>query len=186
MFIMDNTFTQSELKWYINNLVKRHWFFLGDNPDDQTIDETRSLGITKNVEPDFDELDYFLIDRLNKVLSYNFDPAKMRIIKNCFRFGDIPEWHTDSDYKQTPSFLFFMNHEWKWWWGSGLLIQEKFRKRKVRPKPGRLLVFDGSKRHKAIPPNLLYRGCGRFSVVIQYQESTPLLEKRGDKLVSLL
>ena len=126
MFIMDNTFTQSELKWYVKKLVKKHWFFLGDNPDDEIEDKTRSLGITKDGHEDFDELDYFLIERLNKVLSYNFDQTKMRIIKNCFRFGDIPGWHTDSDYKQTPSFLFFMNPEWKWWWGSGLLCEGKF------------------------------------------------------------
>ena len=84
MFIMDNTFTQSELKWYVKKLVKKHWFFLGDNPDDEIEDKTRSLGITKDGHEDFDELDYFLIERLNKVLSYNFDQTKMRIIKNCF------------------------------------------------------------------------------------------------------
>lgn len=171
MKIIDNCFSDNELYAIIHCLFDKPWFFIDDSNKEyhKSLYITKTIAVSKENFTEFGNLDYFFIEKLNHILNQRLDPQKMRILVNCFKYGDNPKFHTDNRVG-APTFLFFINPEWKWWWGSSLRIKNKFFTKKVRPKPGRLVIFDGSKEHCGSPPNCFYRGCGRFSFVIQYQE----------------
>jgi Rps23 Pro-64 3,4-dihydroxylase Tpa1-like proline 4-hydroxylase len=171
--IIDNCFSEEELNAIIHGLFNRNWFFIDDYSKKnykKSYYKTKTLAVTKENYIEFDHFDYFFIEKLNNILGTRLNPQKMRILINCFKYGDKPTYHTDNRIG-APTFLFFVNPEWMWWWGSCLKIKNKFYTQSIKPKPGRLVIFDGSKKHCGVPPNLLYRGCGRFSFVIQYQQS---------------
>ena len=163
--IYDNFLDREELLAVSNALMKRSWWFIDDYiENEQDFHNNRTLGATKNNLNDFDSCDYFFINKLNSKLNIKLDLRYIRILMNCFKYGDTPTPHTDN-LVGGPTFLFFTNPTWKWWWSSGIKIENKF----VRAKPGRLVIFNGSKVHNAKPPNFLYKGPGRFSYAIQYQ-----------------
>lgn len=168
--IYDNFLNQDELIKVSNALVKRPWWFIVDQTDtNQNFYSKRTLGAPKTDPNDFDSCDYFFINKLNSKLNIKLDLRYIGIVINCFKYGDTPSPHVDNGVGG-PTFLFFTNPIWKWWWGSGVQIGNKF----VRAKPGRLVIFDGSKHHIAKPPNFLYKGPGRFSYAIQYQTVLPI------------
>lgn len=168
--VYDDFLDNRELVMLSDALVRRHWFFIDDYKDtSQRFNENRTLGVVKENPNDFDDFDFFLISKIKEKLGFNLNLKDIRILMNCFKVGDVPTLHTDN-LNNSPTFLFFLNPKWKWWWGSGLLVCEKNKKRFVKVKPGRLVIFDGSSKHKAIPPNFLYKGIGRFSYAIQYQQ----------------
>lgn len=84
---------------------------------------------------------------------------------NCVKPGDKFDYHKDAD---GTSILIYCNPVWKFWWGSG--TQFKKPKMIVRPKPGRMILFNGQTEHRCVAPNLLMNDFGRLSVVFQFKK----------------
>jgi len=88
-----------------------------------------------------------------------------QIYFNCVKPGDRFDYHVDQN---GTSVLIYCNPVWKFWWGSG--TEFKNPRKIVRPKPGRLIAFDGQIKHRCISPNLFMNDFGRLSVVFQFQK----------------
>ena len=180
MKIVENFLSEEELYYCVYSLMEQDWHFIDDFPFDEQpprseLYKKKSLGVSKDNPQQFQPIDYWFIDKVSSLLNMQLDPRRMRILINCFRSGDSPAFHQDSDFKGRPTFILFVNPEWKWWWGSPLTIKNGWKEKKIRPKPGRLVIFDGNKWHKGSPPSIFYRGPGRFSFVIQYQDKLPIV-----------
>lgn len=89
----------------------------------------------------------------------------IQIYFNCIKPGDKFDFHRDSDGK---SVLVYLNPVWKFWWSSG--TQFKSPNKIVRPKPGRVIIFDGDIQHRCISPNNFMEDFGRLSIVFQFKK----------------
>ena len=100
----------------------------------------------------------------NSLLNKEFDTSKIiRVFVNCFGKGDVTQWHTDPGGK---SYMIYLNSEWKRHWGAPTSFKNK---RKIYPKPGRLVVFSADIEHKGNAPTIFMPKYfpGRFSMVFQ-------------------
>jgi len=168
LIIIDNLFNLEEIKLVDNHLNNKPWGFVDDLGG--VSGRYKSFGHAKNISStdNFDEFECFLYEKiLYLVENLEFLPKNydiFRIYYNAIRYGDKFEFHQDGT---GPSFLIYGNSVWEKSWKSHTLFREGSLKKKVLPKPGRIVIFDGQLEHKASPPSSNFEANARFSIVLQ-------------------
>ena len=140
------------------------WYFCVDTEyKNRVVAKNFNFGYVKE-RKNFGEVDNSLLTVLKSI---GYDTSKIgRSFTNCFRKGDATDYHQDPG---KTTYLFYVNQRWKKHWGA----PTKFKLRKYRPsikvypRPGRLIVYDSSIRHKGNAPTFFMpRNIpGRFSIV---------------------
>ena len=167
VIVIENFLDRSELESINKNLIDIvPWMFVKDNSDDskgryRTLGHARKFDQHQLIEPEID-----LLEKVQEFITLNpslFDNEFQihTLYYNAIRYGDKFKYHTDGT---GPTFLIYCNEDWKWWYGSGTKIKGHG---VVRPKPGRMIIFPGNVKHKAIPMSSLTQVHARFSIVLQ-------------------
>jgi hypothetical protein len=165
VLIIDNFLSYCETESISKYLKNREWFFVDDTGE--SYGRYKNFGFHKKINnfSDFSDIELFLVEKLRKLFDSNDLIEKNIQIRsvyyNAIRYGDKFKYHTDGT---GPTFLIYCNENWKWWWGAETKIKNYG---KIKPKPGRLLVFPGNVHHKACPMNFLSNQQARFSIVFQ-------------------
>ena len=142
-------------------ILEQAWYFSWDKKvleSQNVLDEYPrfTLGTVRNREY-FKPGDNMLLNLLGK--KFNTSHIK-RVFCNCFRKGDVTDWHTDP---AGTSYMFYLNTRWKRHWGA----PTAFEGRKVYPKPGRLVRFSANIKHRGTAPSIFMPAYipGRLSMV---------------------
>lgn len=163
--IIDNFWSDYEIKILYESLrsPKTDWYI----GKDRSCSKIKNNSFVKSID--------FCTVQQNNVLSNMFLKIKNenilntnilhQVYFNCVKPGDKFDYHVDQD---GTSILIYCNPVWKFWWGSG--TQFKNYRKIVRPKPGRMVLFDGKIEHRCVAPNLLMQDFGRLSVVFQFKK----------------
>lgn len=165
VLIVDNFLSSSEIKLISDYLKNREWFFVDD--DGKSFGRYKNLGFHKKINDfsDFSDIEILLIKKLENFFDSNKIVEKNILIHsvyyNAIRYGDKFKYHIDGT---GSTFLIYCNENWKWWWGAETKIKNYG---KIKPSPGRLIVFPGNVYHKACPMNFLSKEQARFSIVFQ-------------------
>jgi hypothetical protein len=168
LIVLDNFLNLEEIKIVDNHLNNKPWGFVDDLGN--VSGRYRSIGHSKDINSteDFDEFEVVLEEKISFVVNkLDFLPKNYNIFKvyyNAIRFGDKFQYHQDGN---GPSFLIYGNEIWKKSWKSHTIFRDGSFKKKVLPKPGRMVIFDGKIDHKASPPCSNFVGNARFSIVFQ-------------------
>ena len=142
-------------------ILEQAWYFSWDEREVKRQDvlgkyPRLTLGTARNRQY-FKPGDNMLLNLLGN--KFNTSNIK-RVFCNCFRKGDVAQWHTDP---AGTSYMFYLNTRWKRQWGS----PTAFEGRKVYPKPGRLVRFSANIKHKGTAPSIFMPAYipGRLSMV---------------------
>jgi len=168
LIVVDNFLNLEEIKEVDNHLNDKPWGFVDDLGE--VSGRYKSIGHSKDIfsTNDFDDLESFLQEKISYVVdSLEFLPKNYEIFRvyyNAIRYGDKFEFHQDGT---GPTFLIYGNSVWEKSWKSHTLFREGSLKKKVLPKPGRIVIFDGQLEHKASPPSSNFEANARFSIVFQ-------------------
>lgn len=161
--IIDNFLNEKEINQIYDLLSSPNmsWFIVKDRGNSHI--KNRSFG--KSVYAEVLKDDYYLNYLHNKIKDKNIPNTNHlhQIYFNCVKPGDKFDFHQDQN---GTSVLIYCNPVWKYWWGSGTKFKNP--RKIVRPKPGRMVAFDGKIPHKCIAPNILMKDFARLSIVFQY------------------
>ncbi len=163
--VIDDFLSEHELKVLYESLKlpQTDWYIGKDNSSSKLKNNSFVKAVNPNVVYNYQILyDIFCKIKNENILNTNI---LHQVYFNCVKPGDKFDYHVDQD---GTSVLIYCNPVWKFWWGSGTQFK-KFRKI-VRPKPGRLIAFDGKIEHRCVAPNLLMQDFGRLSVVFQFEK----------------
>lgn len=168
LIIIDNFLNLEEIQEVDNHLNQKPWGFVDDLGE--ATGRYKSIGHAKeiNSSEDFDEFENYLKEKI-EYLTGNLDflPNNYNIFTvyyNAIRYGDKFNYHTDGS---GPTFLIYGNKNWDKSWKSHTLFTDGSLKKKVLPKPGRIVIFDGQLNHRASSPSSHFEATARFSVVFQ-------------------
>lgn len=95
-----------------------------------------------------------------------------RCLLNNFKVGDNPCFHQDSPRNNgAQTFMVYPNKVWELNWGGVTLFADKNDNviAAANPKPGRIVIFNGSINHCGVSPTKYHQGYGRFSMAYQSQ-----------------
>jgi hypothetical protein len=168
LIVIDNFLNLEEIQLVDNHLNNKPWGFVDDLGE--AFGRYRSIGHSKEINSlqDFDEFECFLYEKISYVVdNLSFLPKNydiFRIYYNAIRYGDKFNYHQDGN---GPTFLIYGNKAWKKSWKSHTLFRDGSLKKKVLPKPGRIIIFDGQLEHRASAPTSHFEENARFSVVFQ-------------------
>ena len=93
-----------------------------------------------------------------------------RVYANCASFGEYQHVHTDGD---VWTILFFVNSRWHTDWGGELSLYHDLQATvatTIRPRPGRVVIFDGDIPHRAGVPSK-YCPDPRITLAIKFKRN---------------
>lgn len=153
IIIIDDLFSKDELtKIYITTASSNYKLWFVDNGTKES--EYKFLQAHYKAD---DFIHSNLGSRLKKLTSnltekeYNLE----RAFAMCLRYGDNDYYHQDYFNKGTGlSLVLYTNTEWDSNWGEGVFFEiSDSIYRAFSVKPGRILIFDGTLKHKAGVPS---------------------------------
>jgi len=163
--VVDNFLSKYELKLLYESLKspQTDWYI----GKDKSNSNLKNNSFVKAIDPYTAQQYKILDDILLKIKKENILHTNIlhQVYFNCVKPGDKFDYHVDAD---GTSILIYCNPVWKLWWGSG--TQFKNPQKIVRPKPGRMILFNGQTEHRCVAPNLLMNDFGRLSVVFQFKK----------------
>lgn len=171
LIILDNVFNIEELQVVDEYMNNKPWGFVDDLG--KSSGRYRSMGHSKDINSleDLDEFESFLYEKIDYIVrNLEFLPKNyniFRIYYNAIRYGDKFNYHSDGS---GPTFLIYGNKVWNKHWKSHTLFHQGSLEKKVKkvlPKPGRMIIFDGQLEHRASPPASHFESNARFSIVFQ-------------------
>jgi hypothetical protein len=168
LIVIDNFLNLEEIETVDEHLNEKPWGLVDDLGE--ATGRYKSVGHSKeiNSSEDFDEFEIYLKEKI-EYLTNNFDSLSnnyniFTIYYNAIRYGDKFNYHVDGS---GPSFLIYGNKNWDKSWKSHTLFRDGNFKKKVLPKPGRIVIFDGQLNHRASSPSSHFEESARFSIVFQ-------------------
>ena len=159
MKIYDNILDKQFLDYINQSVLRMKWDVHNSSRYQRTPLFFNAQTIDQNVQKD--EF-IFLFDIIVSIIIKDEPEAKGKNIflergyVNLYPFGIGSDWHKDSDYLTSRTFLFYPG-DWKEEYGGATEFQESGEK--VEYKKNRLLIFDGTKFHRSAVhqnPNMRY------------------------------
>jgi Rps23 Pro-64 3,4-dihydroxylase Tpa1-like proline 4-hydroxylase len=177
--IVDGLFTRAEIEkldtWF------QHYNFWGLGHDQEKYSSSysslcRSLKWDQwvGVHAILGDVCDIMTDRLSKLSDIKV-PYFHRCLINCFKPGDSPMFHPDSPSNSNGrTFMVYPNKAWELNWGGYTVFADKEGNvyDVANPKPGRIVIFDGSIEHCGVAPTRAHQGKGRYSIAYQDPEGT--------------
>lgn len=163
--VVDNFWSDYDIKMLYQSLKspQTDWYIGKDNSGSKLKNNSFVKSINFHTLQQNDFL-FYIFTRIKEANIENTDVLH-QVYFNCVKPGDKFDYHKDQN---GTSVLIYCNPVWKFWWGSG--TQFKKPKMIVRPKPGRMILFNGETEHRCVSPNLLMQDFGRLSVVFQFKK----------------
>ena len=169
MRIYDNVLDNHFLNYINQSILKMKWELHYSTLNQKTPLFFNSIMIDENIQKD--EF-IFLFDIIVSIIEKEPEVEGKNILLergyvNLYPFGIGGDWHTDSEFTNSRTILFYPS-DWKEEYGGATEFQESGEK--VEYRKNRLLIFDGTKPHRSVVhQNPKNRYTIAFKINIEYK-----------------
>ena len=153
LLIFDGLFSEEEIKHNFALVSLANFSFLHSSRDDTTAYREWAAPFSA------DDFSTHPLHNIFLNTAEQHSQLKNRICYDVFcsasTFGDMSFIHSDSTEEDTISVLYYCNHQWNSEWGGETIFYDSNNEARIAisVKPGRIVVFNGSLRHRAGVPN---------------------------------